>query len=355
MIRAPSGFASIDDLNAGSPRRPAELGPLRLPGGAVERQLSKLPGASPLPPVLVSPQPPRVESDDPTKSEIDDDSAHEGEDTQQPPLMPDCLWRTLQAEARRRAEPTDGITLAQDLIERYTRARALSDTWGLVTGFEKRRKLTAVITMTEAAQRARIRRRVAPEPPPPPAPEDDPVKRQMVRDALEVAVDGAKADRRVLEKTDNRVQDDSSLGIALLGPLVSMAEQFPALVGGAAKQSTVGIVDLPKTVDETIAALEEELEATKKKIRWCPPNPCVSENERRTNFDEGVAYAAGGKTAKVAPTPPLEAATMLDNNIIMPAPMKTSQPAVNNGSLLSRRLMPRGLGGKRKMARVAAE
>lgn len=239
---------------------------------------SRLPGAPPLPPGLPA---------------IDDD---DGIDLQVPPTtMPETIRVTLEAEAQRSAEATDAQALAELLVERYARASAVSDTWGRVTGFGKRKKIKAVLTIAEAARQHGNRSRVAPDrdaAPAVPVPKEDVVRRQMVSDALMVAVDGAKADGRVLQP---------------------------------GKHANPGVVDLPSSVEDTIAALRQELDETTSKIRLCPPNPCnfgqidlyADEESQPKKLKDiwasslpvptagGVGVVVGGgskKSAKVAPS-----------------------------------------------------
>lgn len=177
--------------------------------------------------------------------------------------MPPQLMVTLIAEARRvyglaSASPQDGIRLATELVNAYARARLVSETWGRVTGYGRRRKLTAVQAMLWPAKRKTADR------------EDDGEPRHELHELVRSAVDGAVADERVL-------QPDGE-----------------------------GAVDVASTVPQTVDELEREVAAVD--VRCCPCS-CGHSKHRQASSQgmaDGVndaAYTAAKwrRSAKVAP------------------------------------------------------
>ena len=152
-----------------------------------------------------------------------------------PSSMPGHLLGTLKAQARRSGETDDAMELAQMLVDAYARARLLNETWGSATGFGKRKKLAAVVMLQRArsgwnpaSRKAELYRldQIA-------------LRKQQVADALNVAVDGATCDPRVLEH--EKVQG----------------------VGG--------VVNLPPALHMTILKVKQELDDTKSKVPWLKP------------------------------------------------------------------------------------
>jgi len=182
------------------------------------------------------------------------------------PTMPPQLMITLIAEARRAyglasASPEDGIRLAMELVNAYARARLVSETWGRVTGYGRRRKLTAVQAMLWPAKRKTAEK------------EDDGEPRHELHELVHSAVDGAVADERVL---------------------LSNGE---------------GAVDIASTVPQTVDKLEREIAAVD--VRCCPCSCGHSKHRRASSLGmaDGVNNAAitndtaakWRQSAKVAP------------------------------------------------------
>ena len=146
-----------------------------------------------------------------------------------PSAMPLHLVGTLRAEARRSRAANDAILFAQMLIDAYARARVRNETWGLASGFGKRKKLAALVAIQRAAARVRSNHAFL----------DESAKRkQLIADALAVALDGATCDKRVLER-----------------------EQVDG----------IGVVDIPPSVEMTSNAVRMELVETRLKIAWVTP------------------------------------------------------------------------------------
>merc|ERR1711998_106299 len=100
----------------------------------------------------------------------------------------------MGAECSRGEASEDAMQLAQMLIDAYARATLHNETWGMATGFLKRRKLNALTMLN----RPRAPAPAATEPPPAEEPSEHEQRQKLIADALDVALDGAMCDKRVL-------------------------------------------------------------------------------------------------------------------------------------------------------------
>jgi len=173
-----------------------------------------------------------------------------------PPTMPDHLLRTLYAEARRDGSTEDPMQLAQMLVDAYTRTRQHSETWGMATGYGKRKKLSSLMMLQRWAPPKDQPSWDAAAAAPSSEPDGDPERKQLIADALAVAVDGATCDKRIMQSS--KAADG------------------------------LGVVDLPTSVDTTTGALKDELEDARDDITMRPP--CCRKRRKRPS-----------STAKVAP------------------------------------------------------
>jgi len=170
-----------------------------------------------------------------------------------PSIMPDHLVRTLSAEVQRSGVADDAIQLAQMLVDAYTSTRLRNETWGMASGFGKRKKLAALAMLQRSRPKSIEPLTIEPSA----EPFVDLERKQLVADALAVAMDGATCDKRVLE-------------------LESVEGR--------------GVVDLPASAEKTVEALKGELEDARDHITLRPP--CCPKRRR---------IGAALPTAKVAP------------------------------------------------------
>jgi len=176
-----------------------------------------------------------------------------------PPTMPDHLLRTLRAEARRGGETEDPMQLAQMLVDAYMRAKQHNETWGMATSYGKRKKLSALVMLSRWSPTATQPSSDDLADEPNDEPGGDPARKQLIADALSVAVDGATCDKRVLKS--------------------------------AKAADGLGVVDLPTSVDSTSGELAEELEDARDQITMRPP--CCRKRRKRSTAKVAPAYDSG--------------------------------------------------------------
>ena len=175
-----------------------------------------------------------------------------------PTTVPDDLVRALRAQGMRSRETGDAMEFAQTLVNAYGLAVRRNETWGMATGYGKRKKLMALVLMNSRFGGDSIAK-VVPDDNPAES-EEERQRKAMIADALEVAVDGVMADKRVLKQ--HKIGDES-------------------------------VVDLPYSVDATLRELEDELDQAESKITWVPP--CLPEQCK-----QGYEEKRRAKKAKMA-------------------------------------------------------